>query len=229
MRNRGLIPGEQNQNVEQKQNGTFIDKDKFIDPESAEMVNSVIGSLKAEIDSLKNEFGTVKSERERYINESASTKARNSVIDEMVKVSQNYNEFKDVPNFRDALNTYLEKGESNPKLQAVFDELFDVADKSNTSLEDAYWIKKGRDAQKEIQQAKQAGIKEAYKPKPNPSLSDAQTGDEGSRVIVKPLSEQEIQAMEEPGGYKKMPESWFDKEGEPIKSRVPKNAWRLFW
>lgn len=227
MKQRGIVGQNVEQESKQKPDGNlFIDKDKFIDPESAELVNNVIGSLKAEIDSLKNSVGEVQSERQRYINENASQKARNSVIDEMVKISQKMDGLGNVPNLREHLSDYLDGKGDNDKLE-VFKELFDIAEESNTNLENAFLIKRGRDADTLILKAKQDGVKEAYKPKPNPSLSDVQAGEEGGRSVTKPLTEQEINAMED--DYRLMPPSWFDRDGEPIKSKVPKGAWRLFW
>lgn len=224
MRQRGIEQSKP-ENVKPSEN-LLIDKDKFIDPESADLVNGVISGLKDQIDELKNQMSGVLSEKERYINENADREARNSVIDEMVRVSQKIPEFKDVPNIRELFNDYHQGKEANPKITEVFDELFDIANQSGTNIENAFLIKKGRDADQAILRAKQEGQKELYNQKPNPSLSDAQSGEDGSRNVVKPLTDEEINAMED--DFRLMPDKWFDKEGEPIKDRIPKKAWRLF-
>jgi hypothetical protein len=144
------------------------------------------------------------------------------IIDEMVKVSQGIEGLKGVPNLRDAIATFY-KGESNPKLE-VFNELFQIAQENGTTLETALLIKKGRDADLLIQQAKQQGLKEAYNRKPNPSLSDIQTGDEGR--TLKTITDQDLEAMEQDA--KLMPPEWFDKDENPIKDKIPKRAWKFF-
>ncbi len=209
----------------QKQDGDmaeYIDEENFIDPDSAKAVNSVIRRLNNKIQELEGKTKSIEGERERYLTQTAETKAEMQVIDEMVKVSQAIEGLKGVPNLREAISQYY-RGESNPKLE-VFNELFQIAQESGTNLETALLIKKGRDADLLIQQAKQQGLKEAYNRKPNPSLSDIQTGDEGR--TLKTITDQDLEAMEQDA--KLMPPEWFDKDENPIKEKIPKRAWKFF-
>jgi hypothetical protein len=209
----------------QKQDGEqaeYIDEENFIDPDSAKAVNSVIRRLNNKIQELEGKTKSIEGERERYLTQTAETKAEMQIIDEMVKVSQGIEGLKGVPNLRDAIATFY-KGESNPKLE-VFNELFQIAQEQGTTLETALLIKKGRDSDLLIQQAKQQGLKEAYNRKPNPSLSDIQTGDEGR--TFKTITDQDLEAMEQDA--KLMPPEWFDKDENPIKDKIPKRAWKFF-
>jgi hypothetical protein len=200
----------------------YIDEENFIDPDSAKAVNSVIRRLNNKIQELEGKTKNIEGERERYLTQTAETKAEMQIIDEMVKVSQGIEGLKGVPNLRDAIATFY-KGESNPKLE-VFNELFQIAQEQGTTLETALLIKKGRDSDLLIQQAKQQGLKEAYNRKPNPSLSDIQTGDEGR--TFKTITDQDLEAMEQ--DPKLMPQEWFDKDENPIKEKIPKRAWKFF-
>jgi len=212
----------QGQNKNEGEQAEYIDEENFIDPDSAKAVNSVIRRLNTKIQELEGKTRGIEGERERYLTQTAETKAEMQVIDEMLKVSQGIEDLKGVPNLRDAIAQFY-KGTPNPKLD-VFSELFQIAQDSGTNLENALLIKKGRDADKLIQQAKQQGLKEAYNRKPNPSLSDIQTGDEGK--TFKQITEQDLEAMS--SDPKLMPPEWFDKDENPIQSKIPKRAWKFF-
>ena len=113
----------------------YIDEENFIDPDSAKAVNSVIRRLNNKIQELEGKTKSIEGERERYLTQTAETKAEMQIIDEMVKVSQGIEGLKGVPNLRDAIATFY-KGESNPKLE-VFNELFQIAQEQGTTLETA--------------------------------------------------------------------------------------------
>lgn len=213
---------QQNQKQQDGEQAEYIDEENFIDPDSAKAVNSVIRRLNTKIQELEGKTKSIEGERERYLTQTAETKAEMQVIDEMLKVSHGIEGLQGVPNLRDAIAQFY-KGTPNPKLD-VFSELFQIAQDSGTNLENALLIKKGRDADKLIQQAKQQGLKEAYNRKPNPSLSDIQTGDEGK--TFKQITEQDLEAMS--NDPKLMPPEWFDRDENPIKEKIPKRAWKFF-
>jgi hypothetical protein len=212
------LPQQNQQNIEAQD---YIDEEAFIDPDSAKAVNAGFKKRDNEIRELKSMINEIRGEKERYLTQTAETKAEMQIIDEMVKVSQGIEGLKGVPNLRDAIATFY-KGESNPKLE-VFNELFQIAQENGTSLETALLIKKGRDSDLLIQQAKQQGLKEAYNRKPNPSLSDIQTGDEGK--TFKQITEQDLEAMQE--DHRLIPQEWYDKDENPIKEKIPKRAWKF--
>jgi hypothetical protein len=76
-----------------------------------------------------------------------------------------------------------------------------------------------------VAEAEQRGRKSAYSHKPNPSLSGSQGG-KGEGTNYKNLTDSQIDAMAE--DWKLMPPDWFDKEGNPDQTKIPKRAHRIF-
>lgn len=217
-----LAGNDQPRQVSNAQAKAYIDESKFIDPESAQLVNSAFSSQSAEIESLKAQMQEILSEKTRYMHETASKQAELSVLDEMVKVAQKVDALKGVPNLRDAVTDFY-KGKQDSRFD-VLSELFQIADENKVSLELAYQLKRGMDADRLVLEAENKGRKSAFEHKPNPSLSGLQGGN--GETSYKPLSEEQIDSMAE--DHRLMPADWFDKEEQPIQNKIPKKAWRLF-
>jgi hypothetical protein len=202
----------------------FISEDAFIDPESAKMVNEVLRKTYAELDELKNVSKSFNEERERTRRDGAMTQAKAAVVDEMVTVAQRMDPLKAIPNLREAIADWYDKGKPDPRLE-VFNELFEIAQKEGCNLTAAATIKRGLEADRLVAEAEERGRKAAYGHKPNPSLSGSQGG-RNEQGNYSPLSNEQIEAMSE--DHRLMPGDWFDKDERPVKSKIPKKAWGLF-
>lgn len=200
----------------------FIDPEQFIDPESAELVNSAFMRMKQELDTLKSVANEFQSEKENLRQSAAKQTAELAVVDEMVQVAQRMDGLKSIPNLREAINAFY-KGAADKRLEP-FNELFQIAEKEGCNLQAAFAIKRGMEADRLIAEAEERGKKAAYAHKPNPSLSGTQGGKGES--TYQPLSDQQIEAMAE--DHTLMPDDWFDKDENPIQSKIPKKAWGLF-
>lgn len=202
----------------------YISEDAFIDPDSAKQVNDLLRERDAEIDELRSHSSEFKQEKERARREAAEQQGRLTTIDHMVQVAQRMPSVKGIANLRERIADFA-NGKNDPEL-VVFNELFDICAEKGTDLDGAWNIKRGREADKLIAEAEERGRKSAYGHKPNPSLSGQQGGK--GETTYQNLTEDQIDAMSEDGGYKLMPDDWFNKDGAPIQNRVPKKAWRIF-
>lgn len=202
----------------------YIDETLFIDPESAKIANDVLRSRDAELDELKSRIRDFDEERNRNRKDTALTSAKMAVIDEMVTVAQRIDTLKAVPNLREAISSWYEKGAPDPRLE-VFNELFEIAEKEGCNLVAAATIKRGLDAERLIAEAEERGRKAAYGHKPNPSLSGSQGG-RNEQGNYSPITDAQIEAMIE--DHTKIPQDWFDDKDNLVKSKIPKRAWAAF-
>lgn len=202
----------------------FISEEAFIDPESAKLVNDVLRKTYAELDELKSVSKSFNEERERGRRDSAMTAAKAAVVDEMVTVAQRMDPLKAIPNLREAIADWYDKGKPDTRLE-VFNELFEIAQKENCTITAAATMKRGLEAERLIAEAEERGRKAAYGHKPNPSLSGSQGG-RNEQGNYSPLSNEQIEAMAD--DHRLMPADWFDKDERPVKSKIPKKAWGLF-
>lgn len=202
----------------------YISEDAFIDPESAKQVNDLLRERDAEIDELRSHTSEFQAEKEKTRKEAAYQSARNTTIDQMVQVAQRMDTLKGMTNLRERIADFAD-GKNDSEL-VVFNELFDICQQEGTNLAGAWTLKRGREADRLIAEAEERGRKAAYGHKPNPSLSGQQGGK--GEMTYQNLTEDQIDAMSETGGYKLMPDDWFAKDGAPIQNRIPKKAWRIF-
>ena len=199
----------------------LIPREKFIDEEAADAVNSVLSKLYAKVENMER----FRSEYEKRTLDQQSTlakqEAQNSVVDEMVRVAAEIPNLKDVPNIREAIVAWR-KGANDPRMD-YYSDLMAIANKEKVNLIQAMEIDRGRKAALAVVKAKDEGRKEAYNHKPNKSLSDLQ-----GKGIDKPedYSEAEVRSMIESGN---MPDHWFDENDEPNPKTIPKSAWKEFW
>ncbi len=201
----------------------FIDPAKFIDPESADMVEAAFKRQAEHIQKLEARFGTIEQERDRQIQATVQEKSIGNVVDEMAEIADRIPELKSIPGFREIAKGVL-SGKADPRL-AVFEELFDIAASiKGASLKDAFDIKRGRDSHRIEALAKQQGRKEAYEVKPNPSLS-GMTGGKGE-ASYQPVTPALLEQWA--NDHTTHPASWYDKDENPVKSKIPKGAWSLF-
>jgi hypothetical protein len=198
---------------------TYIDPKKFIDEDSAQMVNAVIDGLQKKVDRL---VAGLEEDKQKSRQEHAMTSARMAVVDEMVEVAQGMEAIKGIQNLRGAIESWY-NGKADSRLEA-FNDLFEIAKEEGCSLKAAATIKRGRDADRLIAEAEERGLKKAYGHKPNPSLSGSQGGK--GQAEYQPLTDEQIDAMAD--DFKLMPNDWFDKEGNPLQNVIPKAAWRIF-
>jgi len=208
-----------------KDNLFHIPREKFIDEDAADAVNTEVNKV---LSGFKKELNDFKNFRVEYdknmLNQQqslASSQAKNDVVDEMVQVAADIPQLKGVENIREAIQKWREGGVD--ARMDYFQDLFEIANKSKVNLITAQEIDKGRKASLSVVQAKEEGRKEAYSHTPNKSLSDIQ-----GKNINKPEEYTEAQLVEmvETG---KMPDRWFDENDDPDPQKIPKNAWKLFW
>jgi hypothetical protein len=205
------------------QGDRFIDPDKFIDAESADLVEAAFRRQAEHIQKLESRFGTIEQERDRQIHEATKEKSIGNIVDEMAEIADRMPELKSISGFREAARNVL-NGKSDPRL-AVFEELFDIAASiKGATLKDAYDIKRGRDSHRIEKVARQQGLKEAYEQKPNPSLS-GRTGGKGE-ASYQPVTEADLERWE--SDHNTHPEHWYDKDGNLVQSKIPKKAWKIF-
>lgn len=203
---------------------TYIDENLFIDPESAKIANEAFRARDAELDGLKSQLKEVLDERDRNRKDTAMTQAKMAVVDEMVTVAQRMDALKAIPNLREAIAAWYDKGTPDARLE-VFNELFQIAEKEGCSLIAAATIKRGLDADRLVAEAEERGRKAAYGHKPNPSLSGSQGG-RNEQGNYTPITQAQIEAMAE--DHTLMPKDWFDDKDNPVQSKIPRKAWPLF-
>lgn len=201
----------------------YISEDAFIDPESAKMVNDILRQRDQEIDELRGTAQSFTEERERIRQESIQNKAKLTVIDEMVQIAQRMDPLKGIGNLREAIASWYETGKPDSRLE-VFNELFEIASREGCNLQAASAIKRGMEAERLITEAEERGRRAAYGHKPNPSLSGSQGGK--GEMNYQQLTDAQLEAMSE--DHKLMPDDWFDRDERPVKSKIPKKAWKIF-
>lgn len=202
----------------------YIDENLFIDPESAKIANEALRSRDVELDELKGQLKEVLEERDRNRRDTATTSAKMAVIDEMVTVAQRIDALKAVPNLREAIAAWYDKGTPDPRME-VFNELFEIAEKEGCNLIAAATIKRGMDADRLVAEAEERGRKSAYGHRPNPSLSGSQGG-RNEQGNYSPITDAQIEAMVE--DHTKIPPDWFDDKDNLVKAKIPKRAWAAF-
>lgn len=203
---------------------TFLPKELFLDDAAADQANAVIGSLFQKVQSLEGAASEFQAEKTRTRQSSAEHEARLAAVDEMVTIAQEIDGLNGVANLREAIDAWYNKGKDDPRLEP-FHELFEISEQENgCSLKAALLIKRGRDSKKLIAEAEKRGRQSAFKHKPNPSLSGIQGGN--GETTYTQLSERQIDAMAD--DHTLMPPDWFDEQDNPVQSKVPKRAWRLF-
>lgn len=223
----GVKFGAQQSNAQSQQNqklssDRFIDPDKFIDPESADLVEAAFQRQANTIKALEAKFGTIEEERDRHIQDTVKQQVTLSVVDEMAQIAAKHPNLKSLSGFRELAKSYL-NGKDDARLE-TFSELFDIAKEENCSLKAAYDIKRGRETDFLTATAKQEGRKEAYNQKLNPSLS-GQSGGRGE-ATYQPVTPAQLEKWE--SDHTTHPDSWYDKDGDILQSKVPKSAWKIF-
>ena len=208
----------------QKGGRQYIDENLFIDPESAKIANDVLRSRDAELDELRGQLKEVFEERDRGRRDNAVNTARMAVVDEMVTVAQRIDALKAVPNLREAIAQWYDKGTPDPRME-VFNELFQIAEKEGCNLLAAATIKRGLDADRLVAEAEERGRKAAYGHKPNPSLSGSQGG-RNEQGNYTQLTDAQIEAMVD--DHRLIPPDWFDDKDNLVKAKIPKRAWAAF-
>lgn len=203
----------------------YIDPNLFIDPDSASQVNAAFQRLEqasqAKIKALEDRFGTIEEERDRHVQETVAKQSTMAVVDEMAEIASKIPGLKDINGFRDLAAGVL-NGKHDPRLE-VFTSLFDIAAEEKVSLRQAYLIQRGRDSDLLEAKAIERGRQSAYNQKPNPSLSGI-AGGKGENSY-QPVTEADLDRWA--NDHRTHPESWYDKDGELIKSKVPKRAWGI--
>lgn len=202
---------------------SYVNKEEFIDPDSAEMVNRILQDRDREIDELRDKYRSFDEERERTKKEAADASGVALTIDHMVEVAQGIPTLKAIGNLREAIASWY-KGGSDARMEA-FNELFDITQAEGCSLKAAALIKRGRDSEKLVAEAEVRGRAAAYKHQPNPSLSGSQGG-KGEKTTYQNLTTEQLEAMSE--NHKLMPADWFDEKDAPVQSKIPKRAWKIF-
>lgn len=204
----------------------LIPRDAFIDPESADLVNSVVGGLRDELKAVKDQLA----ERSRKETEvSAKSEATRAAVDEMVMVSglKGMEEIAGIPNLRKAVEEWY-AGKDDPRFE-VFQDVMNLANERTekglpTDLEAAWALLYARGADLKIAKAKQEGRAEAYNQKPSKTLSGIQG--KGNNEY-KQFTDAQLKEMSE--DLRKAPEDWFDADDRPLKSKIPTRAHKYFF
>lgn len=222
----GLKLATSQQEAKPTQSEGLIPRDAFIDPESADLVNGVVGSLRDELKAVKDQLA----ERSRKETEaSAKTEAQMRAVDEMVTVSglKGMEEIAGIPNLRKAVEEWY-AGKDDPRFE-VFSEVMNLANERTqkglpTDLEAAWAILYARGADLKIAKAKQEGRAEAYNQKPSKTLSGIQG--KGNQEYQN-YTDAQLKEMSE--DLRKAPEDWFDADDRPLKTKIPKRAHKYFF
>ncbi len=185
------------------------------------ITSKVIAQNKALQERLERLEGTFEGHQKTIKEQGVRQTVAAQVVDEMIGVASKLDGVKDIPNLRNAIIDRVVHGKVDPRLDA-FNEIFQVAEESGTSLENAYLILQGRNAAFLIEQAKQAGRKEAYSHTPNKSLSAVVTEDAQSQQYT----DEQYEAMSK--NFRLIPNEFLDKAGNLDKSKIPKKGWAHF-
>ena len=198
-----------------------IPRDKFIDEDAADAVNGVLVQLRDKVVALEKNHEQYKKDLEAKTQEVTKDQATNTIIDHMVRVAEQMDDLKNIPNLREAIIKW-HKGGQDDRME-YFNDMFELANEKKVDLMTAMEIDRGRKAALAVKQAEVKGRKEAYNQKPNNSLSDIQ-----GRAVnqQEEYSDAEITNMIETGT---MPDNWFDENDNPDPNRIPKKAWKEFW
>lgn len=222
----GLKLATSQQEAKPTQSEGLIPRDAFIDPESADLVNGVVGSLRDELKAVKDQLA----ERSRKETEvSAKAEATRAAVDEMVMVSglKGMEEIAGIPNLRKAVEEWY-AGKDDPRFE-VFQDVMNLANERTnkglpTDLEAAWAILYARGADLKIAKAKQEGRAEAYNQKPSKTLSGIQG--KGNQEYQN-YTDAQLKEMSE--DLRKAPEDWFDADDRPLKAKIPKRAHKYFF
>lgn len=207
------------------ENKTILDRDKFVDDDVYEAVNSVVTKQQSQIDELTAKVKAGEDEVQKNRDETSNAQAEISVIDEIVQVAANLPGLKNMKDIRPAIKKWWDDGRQSDKRFNILHDYFLIANQKKISLIDAYKIDKADKSELQLEQARLDGKKEAYTRTPNSSLSGLQgsRGEEENRQFT----DAQITAMETDD--KLMPAEWFDKEENPVKAKIPREAQHLFW
>jgi len=216
----GLKPKAQSQT--QQPSGDF-DPDVLADADALTggITSKVIAQNKALQERLEKLEGTFQGHQKTIQEQGVRQTVAAQVVDEMIAVSQSLDGIKDIPGLRNLIIDRVVHGKEDPRLDA-FNEIFQIAQDSGTSLQNALLIKKGRDSDLLVARAREEGLKQAYGHKPNKSLSSIQTED------ANPQSYTDSQYAEMSNDFRKIPAHFFDGNGELNKAKIPKNGWAYF-
>jgi hypothetical protein len=221
------VNGQQQQNQGGQEQKAYIPKDKFIDEESADLVNTAFSAIEQKLMASEKKVETLLSrldqEDQRRNQESAKEKSITQQIDEMVLVSAAMPELKAIPNLREAIRDWHVTGKEDTRLD-VFKELFETANQYHTNLEGAFKIRKADQAELSIAKAKEDGRKEAYSHKPNKSLSGRTSGEGETYQHFTDADIEEM--MDDP--YK-IPAEWLDDKESPNSKTIPKRFHKYFF
>lgn len=201
-------------------------------PEDDAMVDGALSRMweagkadRARLAALETKFqeatARVEAEGKTRAQAAAQQKAQDDTISEMLDVAQFNDELKALPELKNRLIDFLVHGKDDPQLAPWFGHLFEVANKEGCSLKAAYLMEKGRNADALIAKAREEGVRTAVGKPENKSLSHLQTQSDGDKQAgTEAVTETQLQAFEA-GDLNALPASWFDKEGNFVKSKIP--------
>jgi hypothetical protein len=210
-----LVPADQAQPVTLTGDG-LIPRDKFIDGESADLVNGVLSKLTSRLDAWEKKSQT---EEQKRVETAATEKATNDAIDEMVTLAgkKGLETLSQIPNLRQAIKEWYQ-GKDDPRFE-VFSQVMQLANERHVDLDMAWAYLRANGADLEIAKAKQDGIRQAYEQKPSKTLSGMQGKGQSEYTNYTDAQFQEM--TENP---RKVPQEWFDDNDQLVKSRVPKRG-----
>lgn len=224
----GQAPEPQSNKPDTKDGDWLVNKESFLDEDSAAEVNRVVTDLKNEVRAMKEERDAerkrAEADNQKREDEHIKTTAFSSTVDQMVKVrdllQQDHpdatKELKGLP--RSAMEEWL-NGKDIPAMTRLA-EIYQTAQDNNLqSLEAAYFLYKGKNADKLIADAKTETRKKVFDQKPNRSLSDKQTGAKTGKY--QQFTQEDIERMTGDEGYKYIPDSWYDANGQLSRKNVP--------
>lgn len=215
----------------------FLDASKAIDSDAASEVNKVFVAQSKRMTDMEKKLQTaldrLEGDRMETMRARATETAKRDIVDELVQVSANFPELKGVS--RQEISDWF-GGKENPKM-AVLDQLFTVSGEfaqrgpdgkvlRAPSLSEAYYIWKGRNADRLIAEAKKSGLKQAYERQPDRTAS----GLSGSATTgqYKQFTDADFQKMADPeNGWMHIPDD-FMTDGKPDQRKIPREGWKYF-
>jgi hypothetical protein len=204
----------------------FIDPSKFTFPEEAEAINTVLGGQFGEMRQMISQQAEIirrlEQKDQKREQDHILSSASMAQLDETMAVAALIPELKDVPGLRDKVSKWIQDPNAEIPELKVIDELFDIANQNKTNLRIAWDSLEAKRLRDQIAKAKDAGVQEAYKHKPNSSLSDLQ-GRGG--IPYKNYSDAELRRMESDPYL--IPDEWLDKDGNLDEKKMPERARKL--
>jgi hypothetical protein len=188
--------------------------------------------LKAELKQMEAQLAKFQQASQSMLEKSAQEQAHSQWVEELGRVAADFPEL--APKGADLGSLLREYWSSNdtdpvdPRLQPMVTLLEYARDNGISNLRHAHVVmnhdKWDKDRQAALLEAERRGAQKVSQHPPTVGLA-GQRATGTTDTHYSPVSDTDLQAML--SGDRPIPESWRDDEGQFVRSRVPKNAWKL--